>query len=112
MKSEVYKRKVIHEKNCSSAFWMLLAARIKKCEDQLRRKKRRLRPRVAKCIEVYGGSSKWFPSLEFLQSLNTWNFITFYYGNRECFLDLKYSLAASSVYQIHCQTRQSQLKIK
>jgi hypothetical protein len=34
------------------------AARIKKCEDQLRRKTRHLLPRVAKCIEVYGWISE------------------------------------------------------
>jgi hypothetical protein len=31
------------------------AVNIKKCEDQLRRKTRDLRTRVAKCIEVNGG---------------------------------------------------------
>jgi hypothetical protein len=54
MKSEVYKRKVDTR---DELFARILdaAVRKKKREDQLRRTKRDLRTRVAKCTEVDGG---------------------------------------------------------
>ena len=57
MKNEVYKRKVDTR---DELFVSILdaAARIKKREDQLRRRRRDLRTRVAKCIEVDGTYSR------------------------------------------------------
>jgi hypothetical protein len=54
MKSDVYKRKVDTPDELLSRN-MDEAASITKCEDQLRRTKRDLRTRVAKCSEVDGG---------------------------------------------------------
>jgi hypothetical protein len=54
IKSEVYKRKV-DARDGLLARILDAAARRKKREDQLRRKTRDLRTRVAKCIEVDGG---------------------------------------------------------
>jgi hypothetical protein len=54
MKNEVYKREV-HTQDELVALILHAATRIKKREDQLRRKTRDLRTRVAKCTEVEGG---------------------------------------------------------
>ena len=54
MNSEVYKRKVDTRDELLSRI-LDAAARTKKCEDQLRRKTRDIRTRVAKCIDVDGG---------------------------------------------------------
>jgi hypothetical protein len=55
MKSEVYKRKV-DERDELFARSLDAAARIRKCEAQLRRTTRDLRTRVAKCGEADGGT--------------------------------------------------------
>jgi hypothetical protein len=54
MKSEVYKREVDTQDEFLARV-LDAAARIKKHEDQLRRKTRDIHTRVAKCIEVDGG---------------------------------------------------------
>jgi hypothetical protein len=54
MKGEVYKRKV-NTRNELLARILDAAARIKRREDQLRKKTHDLRTRVAKCIEVDDG---------------------------------------------------------
>ena len=54
MKSDVYKRQVKTRDEILAAI-LDAASRIQKHEDQLRRTKRDLRTRVAKCIEVDGG---------------------------------------------------------
>jgi hypothetical protein len=54
MKSRVYKRKVDTRDELLACI-LDAAARIKKREDQLRRKTRDLRTRAAKCIEDDGG---------------------------------------------------------
>ena len=54
MNSEVYKRKVDTRDELLARI-LDAAARTKKREDQLRRKTRYLRTRVAKCIDVDGG---------------------------------------------------------
>jgi hypothetical protein len=54
MKSDVYIRKV-DTRDDLLAHILDAAARIKKREDQLRRKIRDLRTRIVKCIEVDGG---------------------------------------------------------
>jgi hypothetical protein len=54
MKSEVYKRQV-KKRNETLVAILDAASRIQKHEDQLRRKKRNLRTRVSKCVEVGGG---------------------------------------------------------
>jgi len=54
MKSEVYKRKVDTQDELLACI-LDAAARIEKCEDQLRRRTRYLRTQVAKCIEADGG---------------------------------------------------------
>ena len=57
MKSGSYKRKVDTRDELLTRT-LDPAARIKKCEDQFRRKTRELRTRVAKCVEVDGGISE------------------------------------------------------
>jgi len=54
MKSEVHKRKVDTQDELLACI-LDAAARIEKCEDQLRRTTRNLRTRVVKYIEVDGG---------------------------------------------------------
>lgn len=53
MQREVYNRKIIKRDN-SLARTVYAAARTDKREDQLRRKRRDIRTRVANCIEVDG----------------------------------------------------------
>jgi len=54
MKNEVYKRNVDTQDELLACI-LDAAARIEKCEDQLRRRTPYLRTRVAKCLEVDGG---------------------------------------------------------